>query len=379
MGRPGEINCSACCSAQAGAYDGSMLMPPRFLFIDVNLACNLRCAHCFFWKRDEATERYLTLPQRVELIEEYARLSPQGRLVICGGEPMLALDTYFGVAQAARAQGLRCLSVVNGTRIRSAEMAKRMILEGPHEISISLNSHDPALHDKTRGVVGSHAKAVRALRLLIAARDKWGTPDTKIIVMGLVFGSNHTMIEAFYDFVLNDVGADKLKLNFIQPSFGQAGEVDDFYAAEGNVDPDVLLAQLKSSDARFGLGLSPVWMEQVGMYFRSLRAREDRGRGWGMKAGTDEHICNSHDRNIMVDNFGMARLCFSSQFPGKVWQKTGDLAALWTGSDDVRERMRRCNQVCGISHSVRREASTIAGNDFRLDFEKASAQSWAPV
>lgn len=69
---------------------------------------------------------------------------------------------------------------------------------------------------------------------------------------------------------------------------------------------------------------------------------------------------------------------FQLAVPGKVWQKTGDLAALWTGSDDVRERMRR-NQVCGISHSVRREASTIAGNDFRLDFEKASAQSWAPV
>ena len=77
MGRPGEINCSACCSAQAGAYDGSMLMPPRFLFIDVNLACNLRCAHCFFWKRDEATER---LARNHGVIASFSRALAEGLL-----------------------------------------------------------------------------------------------------------------------------------------------------------------------------------------------------------------------------------------------------------------------------------------------------------
>lgn len=350
---------------------GAMPMPPRFLFMDVNLSCNLRCEHCFFWKREEAEAGYLSHDQRRAIISEFAGLNPKGRVVICGGEPMLALDTYFAVAQAARENGLRCLSVVNGTRIRSLAMAQRLVTEGPHEISISLNSHDAALHDKTRGVAGSHAKAVKALQLLLEARARWGSGDTKIIVMGLVFASNSRNLAGFYDFVLNTIGADKLKLNFIQPAFGQDGRPDDFYEAEGNVDPDVLLEELRACNNRFGLGLSPVWMEQAAMYFRSLQRRSDRRKGWSMKAGTDDHICNSYDRNVMVDNFGMARLCFSSQFPGRKLEKPGDLTALWTGADEVRGRMRQCNQVCGISHSVRREASTIAGNQFRIDHDEA--------
>ena len=44
--------------------------------------------------------------------------------------------------------------------------------------------------------------------------------------MGLIFDENWRDLEAFYDFVLNDIGADKLKLNFLQPSFGEDGEVD---------------------------------------------------------------------------------------------------------------------------------------------------------
>lgn len=205
MGRPGEINCSACCSAQAGHIWWQHAHAPRFLFIDVNLACNLRCAHCFFWKRDEATERYLTLPQRVELIEEYAGLA-RGRLVICGGEPMLALDTYFGVAQAARARALVAFPWSMAPGSAAPRWQSGSVLEGPHE-SRSLDGHDrrcttrrAALWDPLmRRLCGRSASS-------FAARDKWGTPDTKIIVgTGLVFGSNHTMIEAFYDFVLNDV------------------------------------------------------------------------------------------------------------------------------------------------------------------------------
>lgn len=346
--------------------------------MDINLACNLRCQHCFFWTRDDETERYLSLPRRQEIIAEFAELSPKGRLVICGGEPMLALETYFGVAKGARKHGLHCLSVVNGTRIRSLDMARRMVEEGPHEISISLNSHNRGLHDRTRGVNGAYDKAVKALRLLVEAKKRWGSSDTKIIVMGLIFSSNYRYIEDFYDLVLNDIGADRLKLNFIQPSFGQNGEVDPFYEHEGDVDPDELHQILKMADKRFTLGLSPVWMAQVAMYFRSLQRMKDRSKGWGIAAGTDEHICNSYERNVMVDNYGMARLCFSTQFPGRQLEKPGDLTALWKESDETRALMHKCNQVCGISHSVRREASTTAGNAFRTDHESIHAAAWNP-
>ena len=336
------------------------MQPPDFLFLLINKRCNLRCQHCDYWQlNDDDRPRYLTMDRRHEVIDEFAQLRPGGALVICGGESMLDLEDYFGIAGHCRARGIRCLSVINGTRVRDRERADRMVLEGPHEISVSLNSHRAELHDRTRGIRGSFDKAVKALRLLIEARARHATA-TKIYVMGLIFDENYRELDAFYDFVLNDVGADKLKLNFLQPSFGHDGEVDAFFGDHHDVDPDVLYDTIAQCDRKYGLGLNPVWHEQVRMYFRSLRRSGDIERGWKSASGTDEHICNTYERNIMVDHYGVARLCFSHGFPGMPLRKPGDLGRFWQSAEFIRQSMRRCNQYCGISHSVRRETSTQA-------------------
>lgn len=341
----------------------TMRLPPRFLFMEVNKRCNLRCTHCDFWLRDDdARHNYMPPYRRREVIQEFAELSPDGSLVICGGESMLDLDDYFDMCSTARAAGLRVLSVVNGTRIRTREMADRMVREGPHEISVSLNSHRAELHDRTRGVPGAFDKAVAAVRLLAEARDRAPELQSRIVVMGLIFRSNHTEIEDFYDFVLNDLKADTLKLNFVQPSFGRGGIEDAFFRDEGEVDPETLLAGIDAAEMRFGIDFNPAWREAVKMYFETLSEVSDRGKGWGSASGTRDHICNSYDRNIMVDLQGDARLCYSSQFRGKQLAKRGDLTAFWTTAEDIRAKMRKCNQFCGISHSVRRESSTLAGN-----------------
>ena len=333
---------------------------PRFLFLQVNKRCNLRCQHCDFWKLDdEDRANYLSAARKTELIQEFSEMNPKGALVICGGESMLDLQDYFGLASACRSAGLKCLSVVNGTRIRDPLMAERMIREGPHEISVSLNSHRADLHDRTRGVNGSFRKAVRAVRLLVEARRRLHASGVRIYVMGLIFDDNFRELEDFYDFVLNDLGADKLKLNFLQPSFGHGTEADDFFAEHAAVDPDELAGVLDRCEARYRLGYSPVWRRQVHMYFSSLQGAPDLRRGWSSERMTREHICNTYERNIMVDHYGMARLCFSQAFAGAQLRERGDLARFWASAGPVRDQMRRCNRTCGISHSVRREPSTL--------------------
>lgn len=334
--------------------------PPRFLFLHVNKRCNLRCQHCGYWKQDDNDKpNYLPWPRKAEILREFSALSPGGRVVICGGESMLALEDYFAITGECRRLGLRALSVVNGTRIQNAAMAERMIGKGPHEISVSLNSHREAQHDETRGVAGSFRRAVNALRLLLAARARLGATDSRIYVMGLVYDDNYQDLNAFYNFVLNDIGADKLKLNFLQPSFGASGPVDEFFAQHYRVDPQRLVSIIGQCDAKYRLGLNPAWLGQVGMYFRSLGAGRELHRGWAAPTGTAEHICNTYERNIMVDLYGVARLCFSPVFPGFQLRQSGDLRTFWEQSDFIRAQMRRCNRLCGISHSVRRENGTL--------------------
>ncbi len=343
----------------AGQAEGAWTGAPRYLFLLINKRCNLRCQHCSFWQdNDDDRANYLDRDGRRRVLREFAALNPRGAVVICGGESMLDLEDYFDVSRTCRTLGLTCISVVNGTRIRDVAMAERMMHEGPHEISISLNSHRAELHDRTRGVDGAFEKATSAIRRLVEARNRLGVP-TRIYAMGLVFDENYQDLEGFYDFVLNDLHADKLKLNFLQPSFGDTVE-DVFFAEHHRMDADALAEIIRRCDARFGLGLRPEWLEVVQMYLRSLSGMNDGVRGWASGTRTSAHICNTYERNIMVDHYGMARLCFSTEFRGEKLAAEGDLRRFWFGTDDVRAEMRGCNRLCGISHSVRRLSSTVA-------------------
>jgi MoaA/NifB/PqqE/SkfB family radical SAM enzyme len=333
--------------------------PPKFLFVHVNKRCNLRCTHCLFWKLDDGDRaNYLTAERRNEILGEFAEMSPGGAVVICGGESMLDLEDYFGVTTECARVGLRCLSVINGTRVRDEAMAERMVREGPSEVSVSLDSRVEREHDRLRGVRGSFRMAVGALRLLVQARARHPERGTRVYAMALVHERNYRDLDAFYDFVLNDIGADKLKLNFVQPTFGQ-GRKDRFFARHRIRDPEALGAILQACDAKYRLGINPAWLEHVKMYFRSI-GRKEALRGWRAHTGTTEHICNSYERNIMVDLYGVARLCFSGRFPGVRLSRYGDLRRFWyEESEPIRAAMRACNAYCGISHSVRRENATL--------------------
>lgn len=337
-----------------------MRSPPRYIFIETNRRCNLKCEHCCYWHESDADQaNYLPLARKLDILAEFQALNPKGAMVTCGGESMLDINTYFGLMQECRRLGLTALSVVNGTRIQTAEMADRMIAEGPHEISISLNSQRRDLHDKTRGVDGAFDKAVKALRLLLEARARVPNSPSKIYVMGLVFDENYRELEDFYDFVLNDIRADRLKLNFLQPSFAQDGTTDSFFRDHHSIDPDELTEIIRRCDERFELQLNPVWLEQVGMYWQSLEGAKDLDLGWGSQVRTSTHICNTYERNIMLDIYGNARLCFSTEFASMKLEQPGDLRRFWLGSGAIRSAMACCNRPCGISHSVRRESSRL--------------------
>ena len=356
-----SIEKSECDMRPASA--GPSLSPPQFLFIDINMRCNLRCQHCGYWKvKHGDPPGLISIERRDEILREFADMNPKGAVVICGGEILLDQDRFFAVTTTCRQIGLRCFAVNNGTQITSAAMADRLVLEGPSEITISLNSHRREVHDETRGVVGSFDKAVRALRLLLEARKRHGSA-LKVCAMAVVCERNYRELDAFYDFVLNDIGADKLKLNFLQPSFGPPTYwfLDRFFQQNIIRDEEELGRIIRACDVKYGLRINPVWLEQVKMYHRSVPKNALALLGWRSPTRTKEHICNSYERNLMVDLVGGARLCFNPAFPGVALRQPGDLRRFWESSDPLRKRMSRCKRYCAISHSVRKENATLKG------------------
>ncbi len=337
-------------------------LPPRFLLFDINQLCNLRCTHCEVWKnRPEEVPGEMSDQRLGEIFREFAALSPFGAAVTCGGEPMIDAERWFRLCRVSREHGLPMYSVTNGTFIQTPEMAERVILEGADEICVSLDHFRPEIHDRMRGVPGAFDKACRAVRLLLEARARHPECRKPIMVMGLIGKSASRELEAFHAFVLNDLGADKLKLNMIQPSFSTSLTNDVFFEEEGAVDPRQLRKALDRCDRRFALGMNPAWKDQVVMYFRSVSRCRSRIRGWRSGARTRECICNSVDRNIVLDINGTARFCFARSFLSHPLRKPGDMKIFWDQRPEWREKMLACNLCCAISHSMRSESGTFGG------------------
>jgi MoaA/NifB/PqqE/SkfB family radical SAM enzyme len=339
-----------------------MKLPPDFLFIDINKRCNLKCQHCLYWEKDDSDkENYISIQRRNEIIDEFSEMAQgKGTVVICGGESMLDRDEYFAVSKHCANHNLNCFSVINGSNVKREETADRMIMEGPTAITVSLNSHIEEIHDRTRGLKGSHRMAVNALQLLLAARDRHASTK-KIYAMAVICEQNYRMLEEFYDFVLNYIKADKLKLNFLQPTFGSehVDFIDKFYAENIIKNYDDLVDILNSCNSKYKLNLNPAWVEVVRMYHRSVNRNNNALQGWRGSKSTEQHICNSYERNIMVNHYGHARLCFSPRFPAYKLVQHGDLKYFWEKSDMFRASMKKCNAYCGISHSVRKESATL--------------------
>jgi len=333
--------------------------PPRFLFLATNQRghCNLHCGHCNFWQ-DKVKVPELSIERRNEIIEEFAELAEPGAAVVtCGGESLIDGNEYFSVTRKCRKVGLRCLSVFNGSFVE--QCASRLIVEGPSEILVSLDSPFQSVHDGLRGK--SFEAAVTGIRRLLEVRkgsSKWSHAPRwvpKIYVMAIVSERNYRDLDDFYDLVLNELGADKLKLNFLQPTFG-GGSPDDFFSENVIKSVGGLLGVLRRCDEKYKLRLNPKWIDAVAMYHRSVAENDNAIEGWSHQKGTREHICNSYERNIMVDLGGLARLCYYPSFSSQQLSSPGDLKNFWEGAH--RGQMKTCNRYCGISHSVRRESAT---------------------
>jgi MoaA/NifB/PqqE/SkfB family radical SAM enzyme len=332
--------------------------PPRFLLTQLNLTCNLRCQHCHLWRnhdRDRKIDQGADL--RAQAIKEFAGLNPRGTVVSCSGEPLVEPRHYFDMCWAARESGLTSMSVLNGTLVETQEQADDLLERGADELSFSLDHPREEVHDMQRGVRGSYQKTLRCLEMLLDARRRLGLPR-KIYVMFLVSNVSYRDVGEAYDLVLNQVGADKLKLNFLQPTFAQYHGKDTYWDLHTRgIDGHWLSEEIGRCEARYGLDFNPRWKANVKCYTDSLAAYHQGG-----PMETSKPICDSFDRNILLEIDGQLRLCFHPEFPSLMkYQEPGDLQRFWHSpeTEKLREKMRTCRKFCGICHTFKKEPATL--------------------
>ena len=132
---------------------------PRYVVWEVTLSCNLKCTHCGS-RAGAPRANELTTAECIALIGDLARAGTK-EVVLIGGEAYLRPDWLVLVEEFTR-QGILC-GLQTGARALTEAKIVAAARAGLKTVGVSIDG-GPATHDRLRGVKGSHAQAVAAIR-----------------------------------------------------------------------------------------------------------------------------------------------------------------------------------------------------------------------
>jgi radical SAM protein with 4Fe4S-binding SPASM domain len=134
---------------------------PIYAVWEITLRCDLACRHCGS-RAGRARPDELTTEECLDLVRQMAELGVK-EVTLIGGEAYLR-DDWTIILRAIRERGMAC-SVTTGGRGLTAERVREAKAAGVQGVSVSVDGLE-ATHDMLRGVKGSHAAALEALRHL---------------------------------------------------------------------------------------------------------------------------------------------------------------------------------------------------------------------
>ncbi len=150
-------------AAAGGGKKVPVAEAPWLVALNLTKRCNLGCDHCYLDAKiqREGQGDELSTDEVKQVLDDIAGLSPEGMVVLTGGEPLLRRDIEELAAHAVAA-GLMVVVGSNGLLLdrRRARTLKQAGIAG---IGLSLDSLDPARHDAFRGRRGAWIKTMAAI------------------------------------------------------------------------------------------------------------------------------------------------------------------------------------------------------------------------
>lgn len=313
---------------------------PRHVFLEVQMACNLRCVQCDIYKLDNPAGE-LGVEERREVVRQVAAWDPAIRVVFAGGEPFTRRTMVYDVAATARELGVYVTLSTNGTLIRPEDV-ERLPASGVRCVVVSLDSDEPGVHDRIRGVPGTFERAVRSVRRLVEARDRAGE-DFTVLTSTILGAHNLHRVERMVD-CFEGLGVDTTLFQPVQPAFAREmaprwWEAEPLFprdpaAVDRAIDE---LIRLRASGRR--IFQTEAQFEDARHYFRHPRS---------LLPGQ----CAAMEQHLMVDMVGDVRLCFNMERMGLrpvANVRSRGLQDIWWDAqvEATRDAMRACRDGCG--------------------------------
>jgi radical SAM protein with 4Fe4S-binding SPASM domain len=133
---------------------------PLTVHLELTLACNVRCVHCFQGPAHRRAPRELSAEEWISIVDQ-ARALGAFFITLSGGEALVS-PHFWRVAEHVRRVGLGLRVFSNGIAL-GRETTRRLAALQPSSVEVTIFSLTPAHHDAVTRVPGSLSRAVRGL------------------------------------------------------------------------------------------------------------------------------------------------------------------------------------------------------------------------
>jgi len=141
---------------------------PVLVFWETTKACLLACQHCRARAQHEPLPGELTTVEGERLLADVAAFGHPAPVVVLTGGDLLMRPDIFHLLEVARALDLRVAVSPSATNLVDERVMERFAAHGVHSLSLSLDGPQP-VHDLIRGIPGTYARTLAALRWSKAA------------------------------------------------------------------------------------------------------------------------------------------------------------------------------------------------------------------
>lgn len=135
---------------------------PFLAIWEVTQACDLACVHCRASAQPDRHPMELTTREGKRLIDQIAELHVPV-FVLTGGDPIKRPDLFELIAHA-RAVGVRVSLTPSATPLLTKEIIFRLKEAGLARLAVSMDGASAGTHDAFRGLNGSFARTLEAVR-----------------------------------------------------------------------------------------------------------------------------------------------------------------------------------------------------------------------
>ncbi len=135
---------------------------PFIAIWEVTQACDLACVHCRASAQPDRHPMELSTDEGKQLIDQIADLKVPV-FVLTGGDPIKRPD-LFELIGHARSMGVRVSLTPSATPLLTREIVVRLKEAGLARLAVSLDGATATTHDAFRGMVGSYARTLDAVR-----------------------------------------------------------------------------------------------------------------------------------------------------------------------------------------------------------------------